>query len=38
MSSEHAEVRAVVGALAEKVAESREMLDAQGVGNALYGL
>lgn len=38
MSSEHAEVLKLVGALATKVGESRPELCAQAIGSALYGL
>ena len=37
-SSEHIEVRTLLGVLAGKVADCRERLKAQEVGNALYGL
>ncbi len=38
MSSQEAEVRAVLDALGRKISESRQELDAQSIGNALYGL
>jgi hypothetical protein len=38
MSSAEGEVRGVLRALTRKIGESREMLDAQNIGNALYGL
>ena len=38
MSSEYVEVRALVSALAKKVAESNPELCAQAIGSALFGL
>ena len=38
MSSEVAEVRGLVGALAKKLEESETELDAQAIANALYGM
>lgn len=37
MSSECAEVRRLIAALTPKVAKSPELLDAQAIGNSLYG-
>jgi hypothetical protein len=38
MSSQESEVRAVLDALGSKIGESRQELDGQEIGNALYGL
>ena len=38
MSTDVSEVRQLVDVLAEKVAKSETELDAQAIGNALYGL
>ena len=38
MSGKEVEVRELLGALSSKISESKEMLDGQEIGNALYGL
>jgi len=37
-SSEHSEVRSIIRVLAPQIAKCTETLDAQEIGNALYGL
>jgi hypothetical protein len=38
MSSDHVKVRSILRVLAMKISESDEELNAQNIGNALYGL
>lgn len=38
MTSDHEEVRLLLAVLATKVGQCQELLEAQNVGNALYGM